>query len=553
MIVWAGWDDYNYFYTGGRYDPSTDTWTATTNTGAPVERFAHTAVWTGNEMIIWGGFGNSSYLNTGARYHPATDSWTPTSPTNAPSGRASHTAVWTGTEMIVWGGGGDSESSSNGLTSGGRYDPITDTWMTTNGNAPGVQYQHTAVWTGSEMIVWGGLGNCACCGYCNDGGQYHPSIDSWTSTSILNAPSARDGHTAVWSGTEMIVWGGFDGFHGVNTGGRYNPGTDSWTATSTTNAPAGRSSHTAVWTGGEMIGWGGSDSVGNNLNTGGRYNPSTDSWTATSTTNAPDGRGHHTSVWTGSEVIVWGGCNGNINNPCLNGLNTGGRYNPNDDSWTATGTTNVPSGRFDHTAVWTSSEMIVWGGWNGADLDTGGRYNPSTDSWTATSMFNAPVARTSHTAVWTGGEMIVWGGSNNFGFPYDLDSGGRYNPSTNSWTSTSFFNAPTIRRWFTAVWTGSEMIVWGGFSYVAGELNTGGRYCAQGGPSPTPTPTPTPTATPTPTSTPTPTPTPTPCIGRCGPTPRSRPTSTARPTPPPRLTPPPTPTGSPRPTPAPRP
>ena len=42
------------------------------------------------------------------------------------------------------------------------------------------------------------------------------------------------------------------------------------------------------------------------LNTGGRYNPSTDSWTATSTTNAPSGRVGHTAVWTGSEMIVWG-------------------------------------------------------------------------------------------------------------------------------------------------------------------------------------------------------------------------------------------------------
>ena len=39
----------------------------------------------------------------------------------------------------------------------------------------------------------------------------------------------------------------------------------------------------------------------------GRYNPSTDSWTATSITNAPAGRSRHTAVWTGSEMIVWGG------------------------------------------------------------------------------------------------------------------------------------------------------------------------------------------------------------------------------------------------------
>ena len=32
-----------------------------------------------------------------------------------------------------------------------------------------------------------------------------------------------------------------------------------------------------------------------------------------------------------------------------------------DDTWTATGSNNAPSGRTWHTAVWTGSEMIVWG------------------------------------------------------------------------------------------------------------------------------------------------------------------------------------------------
>ena len=63
----------------------------------------------------------------------------------------------------------------------------------------------------------------------------------------------------MWTGSEMIVWGGYDGITHLNTGGRYNPGTDSWTATSTTNAPTGRFDHTAVWTGSEMIVWGGFD------------------------------------------------------------------------------------------------------------------------------------------------------------------------------------------------------------------------------------------------------------------------------------------------------
>src|SRR5262249_8747215 len=56
--------------------------------------------------------------------------------------------------------------------------------------------------------------------------------DTWTPTSTTNAPEARVIHTAVWIGSEMIVWGGEDVSGGVlNTGGRYNPSTDSWTAT----------------------------------------------------------------------------------------------------------------------------------------------------------------------------------------------------------------------------------------------------------------------------------------------------------------------------------
>ena len=71
------------------------------------------------------------------------------------------------------------------------------------------------------------------------------------------------------------------------------------------------------------------------------------------------------------------------------------------DTWTATSTIDVPSARQFHTAVWTGSEMIVWGGQNDVSLpeNTGGRYNPATDTWTATTIASAPTARAFHTAV----------------------------------------------------------------------------------------------------------------------------------------------------------
>ncbi|HEV2839706.1 MAG TPA: hypothetical protein VGW39_00130 [Chthoniobacterales bacterium] len=405
-----------------------------------------------------------------------------------------------------------------------------DTWTPTSINsAPSARAGHTAVWTGSEMIVWGGQGSSGF--YANTGGKYDPGADSWVPTSITGAPSARAWHTAVWTGSEMIVWGGFGG--AASTGGRYNPATDSWTATSLTNAPAGRSGHTAVWTGSEMIVWGGTDG-GNYLNTGGRYNPTTDSWTPMSTTSAPTGRDSHSTVWTGSQMIVWGGTN---NTTFI--TNTGGSYNPGTDSWTATSTTNVPSARVRHTAVWTGSEMIVWGGMrnDGVFEDTGGNYDPSADSWAATSTTNAPVGRTSHSAVWTGSEMIVWGGGS---AGVTFNTGGRYHRAADSWLPTTPTGAPMDRSGQTAVWTGGEMIVWGGSRsdvprpsglippLLPNYFDSGGRYCAQ---QPAPPASPTPTPTPTPTSTPTPTLTPSPTPATPTPTPTPTPTSTPTPTP----------------------
>src|SRR5262249_34356408 len=74
----------------------------------------------------------------------------------------------------------------------------------------------------------------------NTGGRYNPNADSWTPTNTTNAPDRRGGHTAVWTGSEMIVWGGQDvNFLPLNTAGRYNPASDSWSVTNTANAPAG--------------------------------------------------------------------------------------------------------------------------------------------------------------------------------------------------------------------------------------------------------------------------------------------------------------------------
>jgi N-acetylneuraminic acid mutarotase len=337
--------------------------------GVPPGRKDHTAVWTGTKMIVWGGWnidsGTPSSVNSGGIYDPATDTWTATSLTNAPAARARHMAVSTGTKMIVW-GGGDS--------TGGVYDPATDTWVATSlKGAPTGRGWTTAVWTGSKMIVWGGLGGTPA-GYLNSGGIYDPAKNTWTATSTVGAPTARGYHTAVWTGSKMIIWTGIDSTGFVNSGGMYDPATDTWTPMSLTNAPAARIYTAAVWTGTKMIVWGGYDG-GLESDTGGIYDPATDMWMATSTTEAPTARQRHTAVWTGSRMIIWGGVGGGgYSDP-------GGIYDPTTDTWTATSLANAPTARHSHTAVWTGSKMIVWGGF-GPSLDdflnTGGVYsNPA--------------------------------------------------------------------------------------------------------------------------------------------------------------------------------
>src|SRR6185436_11459866 len=113
--------------------------------------------------------------------------------------------------------------------------------------------------------------------------------------------------------------------------------------------------------------------------------------------------------------------------------NTGGRYNPSTDTWTPTSTgANVPTARLDHVAVWTGTEMIVWGGVSaGPWPTTGGRYNPVTDTWSPTSTgINVPTARRYESVIWTGTEMIVWGGSEQS--VYWVNTGARYDPVSNT-------------------------------------------------------------------------------------------------------------------------
>ncbi len=503
MLIWGGSEGGSLASpNGGAYDPASNSWSTITNQGAPPAALNHSAVWTGSRMIIWGGEGatGSNARSTGGIYDPATDTWVPTSITGVPLPRARHRAVWTGTEMIVW--GGNKSGTSVNYNSGGRFNPALNSWTPTNvAAAPTPMASHTAIWTGSRMLVGGS----------HNGARYDPATDSWTPISLGSAGRFRSGHAAVWTGSLMLIWGGSDGaFPVMNSGDRYDPLLDTWTSMDTSTAPTARTLYTAVWTGSRMVIWGGEATGVGGLQSGSRYDPVANTWSSTTITGAPSARWAHTAVWSGTQMIVWGGHNGGSRNDGARynpvndtwqamipaptareqhsavwsgtqmlvwggGSTTGGRYVPSTDQWLSMSTTNAPSARFNNSAVWTGSAMLIWGGRIGVtDFQSGASYNPATDTWTTLPTSGAPAARSYHTAVWTGTEMVVWGGLGGFSGSTTLGTGGRYNPASNQWISTTLEGAPSPRFGHTAVWTGRQMIVWGGD--VAG-----GRYA----PSPT--------------------------------------------------------------------
>jgi hypothetical protein len=325
MVVWGGWNDTNgYITSGGVYSPTAAvSWTATAAApGSMHGRIDHTAIWTGSEVIIWGGHwynavsNTNIYLYDGGIYDPALNSWTPITPTLSPVSRSGHAALWTDEWMVVCGG-----YDGTYLKSMAGFNPAVSAWVYYFPDMDTGRREHTAIWTGSgteawrhQIIIWGGYNGS----YLNTGQSYHMETNQYQTIPITNAPSARCNHTVVWTGSKMIIWGGFNGMEYLNTGGIYDPTTNSWKQISTINAPIARMDHTAIWTGSKMIVWGGGGAPG--FNSGGMYDPQTDTWTPLSTINGPVARGQHTAVWTGTEMIVWGGWDGK------NIFNTGGLY-----------------------------------------------------------------------------------------------------------------------------------------------------------------------------------------------------------------------------------
>jgi hypothetical protein len=545
MLVYGGTQNENVIHDGASYNPANNTWSPIRSDGsAPQVAFAK-AVWTGSEMFVFGGqqFGYAPALGVwiwlpyqvAQSYRLADDVWISR---GAPDqidgeqamGRMDCAVEWTGTEVIAWGGQGLTRYDAAdpyrpyARSDGHAYNMGSGTWRTlpaapsalTGGASP------QSAWLNNQLIVCDPppLTGSFAQYYANPArAAYSPSLNSWNELPNYfgPAPLKQDDPTAVWTGKEFIIWGGPVNGAVSNRGRRYNPTTGLWTEISTTNAPSARMRHSAVWTGSRMIVWGG-DGGGDPrypavvYSTGGAYDPATDTWTALPV--APfdpfvqDGfrRTGHKAVWTASGMIVVGGSDG------YNGQDqffpkTIARLSLNLATWTLSSNTDARLARFGHclgtdgvrqvflwggqeqtdqdpigdgllidafnlsanpvddadqleparnsSVVWSGTEFIVWGGTDAGNQPLGGgsKFNPISGSWTPLS-HGGPVLSTTHaghTAVWSGTEMLLWGGTTN-------QFGARFNPRNDGWNPMAI--GPVMRAGAHGEWTGTNMLVY---------------------------------------------------------------------------------------------
>ena len=226
-------------------------------------------------------------------------------------GRSNHTAVWTGTEMIVWGGDDDVAS----LADGAAYTPSTGKWRVIAPSPLSERNSHGAVWDGKRMIIFGGGG---CGNACGDVAAYEPVTDKWTT--IAPPPpvlDARNHPQALATGPTLSLatfYGGGARFldPGRVTGATYDGATNTWTVIDGLGAPVlpdpGRYTPAAWWGDGRMWIWGGYATNSGSMarDDGAVYDPATRTWSPMPA-GGPSRRSQAVVVWTGTEAIIWSG------------------------------------------------------------------------------------------------------------------------------------------------------------------------------------------------------------------------------------------------------
>lgn len=244
--------------------------------------------------------------------------------------------------------------------------------------------------------------------------------EGWTEMAI--PPEVRSGATVVWSGTELLSWGGCDPAthdHCVPTsdGYAFDPSSRQWRQMPA--APNAGAFADAARIGDEVVFiLSGQDS--------GLVAQAFDhvrrSWRVLAPPPDPPGAGA-VQVWTGTHLLVWGG-----GRPGGEVAPTGALYDPLSNSWQRI--LEAPIGLNAASGLWTGEEVLVFGSlldgrnWARTDTSVGAAYNPSTQTWRELPPSDLSPQATS--AVWIDDRMLAW----DYEGPYSQE----YWPERDTWS-----------------------------------------------------------------------------------------------------------------------
>jgi alpha-tubulin suppressor-like RCC1 family protein len=295
--------------------------------GSPSVRYRHSMVWDGQKVIMFGGWADGGEKKNDLWWYVPTSgtngTWIDKTTTDiSPTARYNHSMVWDGQRVIMF--GGYDGSFKNDLW---WYEPGTNTWTEKIVNeavgSPSARYRQAMVWdtVRQGVIMFGGSGTSPI--YKNDLWWYDPNFGTtgvWFKQIDQDAdgsPSARQNHSMVWDGQKVIMFGGNDGVS-KNDLWWYDPasGTNgTWIQQFTSIMPSGRMRHSTVWDsiGQRVIMFGGFGTSPTYKNDLWWYDPVTNTWTEKITNGAagsPSARNEHSMIWDGTRLIMFGGNDG---------------------------------------------------------------------------------------------------------------------------------------------------------------------------------------------------------------------------------------------------
>jgi hypothetical protein len=319
--------------------------------------------------------------------------------------------VSTGSQLFIWGGVNESGTA---LNSGALYDPRDDTWLAiaTGANTPTPRSLPSAAWTGSVVVVWGGFDPVSMQPLA-DGAIYDPVDDAWSPMSP--GPMARAGALGVYSDHRVVFFGGHDAMGPLGGLDVYDPAGDSWEPGMTGSPPATADPAAA---GGSLTFWtyGGRTAMNTGVTDLSYWSMTSARWMGSDPLDP--GRWGSFAAFADATFFVWGGRD--VNGPFGDGFG----YSIAAAQWEEMSDESAPSGRFaiDRESGWTFAvdpegfrpAIVVLGGLDapGSYLRDGGVYDTDDETWDDIPAWPSMASHAFGAAGIASDELVIWGGRN---------------------------------------------------------------------------------------------------------------------------------------------